>query len=87
MPTSVRLDPRTEAIVRRLARRTGRTKSQVIREAILRLADQTPQLPPGGTLYDRVKHLIGLAKGGPPDLATKSEEYLREMFARRAAGR
>lgn len=87
MPTSVRLDPRTEVIVQRLSRRTGRTKSQVIREAILRLAEQTPETPLAGSLYDRVKHLIGLAEGGPPDLATRSEEYLREIFARRAARR
>jgi hypothetical protein len=38
MPTSVRLDPKTERVVRSLARRTGRTKSQVIRDAIHRLA-------------------------------------------------
>lgn len=87
MPTSVRLDPKTEAIIRRLARRTGRTKSQVIREAILKMDEETSDLPVGETLYHRVKDLISRARGGSPDLATRSEEYLREMFARRAAGR
>lgn len=87
MPTGVRLDPRTEAIVRRLSRRTGCTKSQIIREAILRLAEQTPEAQAAGSLYDRIKHLIGLAEGGPPDLAARSEEYLREMSTRWAARR
>lgn len=82
MPTSVRLDARTESILRRIARRTGHTRSEVIREAILRLAEATVPAS-SGTLYDRVKHLLGAAKGGPPDLGERSEEYLREMFARR----
>lgn len=82
MPTSVRLDPKTETILRRMARRTGRTRSEVIREAILRLAESA-ELPSTGTLYDRVKDLLGAAKGGPRDLGARSEEYLREMFARR----
>lgn len=85
MPTSVRLDPKTEGIVRRIARRTGRTKSEIIRDAILQLEDQAAQPAASDrTLYDRVKDLIGVAKGGPPDLGTRSEEYLRAIFARRA---
>jgi len=82
MPTSVRLDQRTESILRKIARRTGRTRSEIIRRAILRFAEETEPAPTG-TLYDRVKDLIGVVKGGPPDLGSRSEEYLREMFARR----
>ncbi len=82
MPTSVRLDSRTESMLRRIARRTGRTRSDVIREAILRLVDQS-QPAPGGTVYDRIRDLLGVARGGPADLGSRSEEYLREMFARR----
>ena len=82
MPTSVRLDQRTEGIVRRIARRTGRTRSQVIREAILRLAEDAEPAS-RGTVYDRIKDLLGVVRGGPADLGSRSEEYLREMFARR----
>jgi predicted transcriptional regulator len=48
MPTSVRLDPKTERVVRSLARRTGRTRSQVIRDAIHRLAASEAEAPGSG---------------------------------------
>ena len=35
MPTSVRLDPETEALLRRIARATGQSKSWVVREALV----------------------------------------------------
>ena len=82
MPTSVRLDPRTETVLRRIVRRTGRTRSEVIREAIHRLVDQNGPAR-GATVYARIKDLLGVARGGPADLGLRSEEYLRGMFARR----
>ncbi len=82
MPTSVRLDPETELMVRRLARKTGRTKSSIIREAILKMAEDT--IPTSGsTLYDKMAGLLGVGHGGPTDLASRSEEILREVFAQR----
>jgi len=81
MPTSVRLDPRTETVLRRIVRRTGRTRSEVIREAIHRFVDQSEPTS-GATVYDRIKDLLGVARGGPADLGSRSEEYLRGMFAR-----
>jgi hypothetical protein len=38
MPFSLRLDPDTEAKIRRLAVSSGRSKSQVVREAVARYA-------------------------------------------------
>ncbi len=49
MPTSVRLDPKTESLVSRLARRRGQTKSEVIREALLALARSAEQAKPHKT--------------------------------------
>ncbi len=46
MPTSVRLGPKTESLVNRLARRRGQTKSGVIREALLALARSEEQAKP-----------------------------------------
>lgn len=83
MPTSVRLDPKTESMLRSIARRTGRSKSQVIREALLRLTEQTSEPVTGRSLYHRIKDLVGISSGGPADLASRSEEYLREIFAGR----
>lgn len=81
MPTSIRLDPETESAVRRLTRKTGRTKSSIIREAILRMTEDITRPKPEGTLYDRMADLVGVGHGGPPDLASRSEEILRDLFA------
>ncbi len=79
MPTSVRLDPRTEAVLRRMARRRGRTKSEILREAILRLAERE-DIEPGESFLDAVRDLVGIGSGGPPDLARRSEEIFRERL-------
>jgi predicted DNA-binding protein len=54
MPTSVRLDARTEGLVRRLAKKAGRTKSQVIRDAIERLAGADKEERRGP--FEAIKH-------------------------------
>ena len=80
MPTSVRLDSKAEAILRRIARRTGRTKSDVLREAVLRLAGQQ-DIEPGGSFLSMVSDLVGIGSGGPPDLARRSSEVFRERLS------
>jgi Ribbon-helix-helix protein, copG family len=81
MPTSVRLDPKTEAVVRRLARQKRRTKSEVIREAIARMGEgvSTPQ---PDTPYALIEDLIGIAHGGPPDLARRADEAFKDLLVR-----
>ena len=71
MPVSVRLDPKTEEIVTRLARKKGRTKSEVIRQAIRVLSEGQEGKKPSRP-YDAISHLIGCARGGPRDLSTAS---------------
>ncbi|MHB8730489.1 MAG: ribbon-helix-helix protein, CopG family [bacterium] len=83
----MRLDPDTEAILRRLARKAGRTKSSIIREAILRMSETHAAPKPGGSLHDQLADLIGVGHGGPSDLASRSEEILRDLFGRRHARR
>lgn len=80
VPTSVRLDPKTEAVLRRLSEQTGRTKSAIIREAIERLDRELGGAGEPPTLYDQIGDLVGAARGGEPDLAARSEEILRERF-------
>lgn len=83
---TVRLDAASEATLRRLARRRGVTKSEVVREALRALVeregeDRGRQIRP----YDAIAHLIGCARGGPPDLSERTGEGLRRMLhARRA---
>lgn len=86
MPTSVRLDPKTEAVVRRLARQTHRTKSEVIREAIARMAEEGNTTRPSSP-YAVMEDLIGIAHGGPPDLARRADEQFKDLLVRRRMSR
>lgn len=82
MPVSVRLDQETEALVRRISKSTGRSKSEVIRDALRRLATDIPPSSPD-TVYDQIADIVGIARGGGRQYAARSEEVLRALFARR----
>jgi predicted DNA-binding protein len=79
MPVSVRLDRETEGLVRRISKRSGRSKSQVIREAIRRLAREDT-VNRGESVYDAISDLVGIADGGERNYGARSEEALRAMF-------
>src|SRR5213593_945889 len=81
MPTSVRLGPKTESLVNRLARRRGQTKSGVIREAPLALFEE--QAKPQKTAYEAVGHLIGCVKDGPEDLSVRTGGKFRALLLER----
>ena len=88
MPTSVRLDRKTERLVERLAREKGRTKSEVIRQAIGLAAEK--ELGRGEdkrTPYQRSVHLIGCVSGGPPDLSVNTGAKVRQILRRKARSR
>jgi hypothetical protein len=61
IPTSIRIDARTEGLVKALAKKKGLTKSELIREAIHRLAESEGQTTQPRTVYDAIAHLIGCA--------------------------
>jgi hypothetical protein len=82
MPTSVRLDLKSEALLRRLARKSGRSKSAILREAVARLAAADQSADYGGSVHDLVADLVGVARGGPADLARRHREAFREQLAR-----
>ncbi len=84
MPTSVRLDSETEALLQRLVRTSGRTKSEILREALARYS----QLPDVSASYEGpyslVADLVGIAEDGPSDLAGRHKRAFREALAERA---
>ncbi len=84
MPTSVRLDAKTERVLERLARQRRMTKSAVIREAIHIVADKEERTG-SASPYEAVKDLIGCVSGGPPDLSERTGERFREILKRKAA--
>lgn len=82
-PTSVRLDPETESLLERLANRRRATRSDVLREALHRLAEAEEADADGGP-YAMVEDLIGAADDGPATLAEDHKRAFRELLSRRA---
>lgn len=81
MPTSVRLDPETEALLEQLARIHRRTKSEIMREALRRLAQDTQVRDVVNELYTLVADLIGIAQGGPDNLARRHKQAFRDLVS------
>jgi hypothetical protein len=77
---SVRIDPKTQRLVARLARRRGRTRSDVVREAIAELAAREEGLAQDETPYEKVRHLIGCVKDAAPDLSEGTGERFYRML-------
>jgi hypothetical protein len=80
MPMSIRIDLKTQRLVARLARRSGRTKSDVVREAIAELAAREEGSAEHETPYDKVKHLLGCVKDAPPDLSERTGDRFHRML-------
>lgn len=72
MGISVRLPVRLERLVSRVAKKRGTTKSEVIRNVLAILEKEDQKAPDGTTPYQAMKHLIGYASGGPPDLSAET---------------
>lgn len=79
MPTSVRLDPKAEILLRHLSTRRGRTKSEVIRDGLMALAkeeDSADSLSP----YEVIEPFIGCARGGPKDLSERTGQKFGKLL-------
>ena len=87
MPFSLRLDPETEALLRRLAKAQGRSKSAVVREAVEQYGRRdTPEGDDARTALDVVGPFIGVvATGGQrsEDTHTKYRTLLRRKVSAR----
>jgi hypothetical protein len=73
----VRLDVPTERVLKRLAARRGQTRSQVIRDAILRLADEDRERP---TAYDALLPYLGIVDTGGQQLSTDPGKKFRSIL-------
>ncbi len=88
MPFSLRLDPATEAKVRRLAASTGRSRSQVLREAMAQyeLKDRRAGVP-GGSAFDRVKSFAGIVRTGGEHFSKDTHAKYGALVGRKHRGR
>jgi|GEM_PF-4330451 len=64
---TVRLDVQTETTLRRLAARRGQSRSEVIRDAIAKLAGEETPLP---SALDRLRPFVGIFDSGVKQLST-----------------
>ena len=84
MPMSVRLDPETEALIRRMARTAGRSKSWVVREAVAAYASTEP---PTRTPFEALAPFVGAGGTGQPDLSERTGDRLIELLRKKARAR
>lgn len=80
--TTVRLDVKTEATLKRLSALRGQTQSEVIRDAIARLADVEGEQP---SAYQRLQPFIGIADSGGQQLSQDTGKRLREVLEEKRA--
>jgi Arc/MetJ-type ribon-helix-helix transcriptional regulator len=87
MGLSVRLPAQLERVVVRVAKRRGQSRSEVIRSAIVALEKEEQGPRKATTPYEAMRHLLGCASGGPPDLSEKTGDKVRALLHRRRAVR
>ena len=88
MPLSVRLDPRTESVVRRLARRHKQTRSAVVREAIAAYArDEAAHPPEPSSPWQAIQHLVGVANSHDGRLSRDTGDGFRALVRKKARAR
>jgi Arc/MetJ-type ribon-helix-helix transcriptional regulator len=81
---TVRLDVSTEAALKRLTARRGQTKSEVIRDAIARLADEEGEQL---SAYQWLQPFIGVIDSGGKQLSTDTGRRFRELLEERRRAR
>jgi Arc/MetJ-type ribon-helix-helix transcriptional regulator len=74
---TARLDVNTEATLKRLAARRGQTQSEVIRDAINRLADEEGE---SLSAYQRLEAFIGICDSGGKQLSENTGKRMRELL-------
>ena len=88
MPFSLRLDPGTEAKIRKLTAATGRSKSEVVREAVAQYAPDRESAPaPGESAFDRLKPFVGAVRTGGAHYSKQTHAKYRELLRRKHRAR
>jgi Arc/MetJ-type ribon-helix-helix transcriptional regulator len=83
---NVRIDPGTAVFLERLARESGRSRSEVVREALETLRSQSARrkaAPPA----EAMAHLIGCWDSGGKRLSERTGEHFAQMLRGKTNGR
>jgi ribbon-helix-helix CopG family protein len=89
MPFSLRLDPETEARIRKLTRTTGRSKAAIVREAVAQYrVDPDAPSQRGESIFDRLKPFIGIIDTGGAEYSRNTHaKYRAALRAKHRGGR
>jgi predicted transcriptional regulator len=88
VPLSVRLDSKTENVVKRLARERNQTRSHVIREAIAAFErDQTTESRSAPGPWEALAHLVGVADSGGQRLSERTGDRFTVLLRTKARAR
>ena len=74
-------------MIDRVAARTGKTKSKILREAIVEYVGAADAGAATERPYDKIKHLIGSWDSGGQQLSTRTGEKFAEALKREKANR
>ena len=86
MPFSLRLDPDTEARIRRLSSVMGRSKSAVVREAVAHYSlDRETAV--GESAYDRLRPFVGIVRTGGANYSRDTHAKYRTLLKRKHGAR
>jgi predicted DNA-binding protein len=84
MPFSFRLDPDTEARIRRLSAETGQSRSAVVREAVAHYStDREPAAAVKASAFDRLKPFAGIVATGGANYSTDTHAKYRKVLRRK----
>ena len=88
MPFSLRLDPDTEAKIRHLSAELGRSRSEVVREAVARYARARESAAVAGpSSFDRLKPFAGIVHTGGANYSSNTHAKYRALLRRKHRGR
>jgi predicted DNA-binding protein len=88
MPFSLRLDFDTEAKIRRLTAMTGRSKSEVVREAVAHYSPGGEAgAAPAESAFDRLKPFIGTVRTGGANFSFETHAKYRVALQRKHRAR
>ena len=77
---AVRLDPESEEALTRVARETGQTKSEIVREALIQLPRRKSRKKVAVRPYDLMKSAIGCWNSGGLNLSERTGDKFYEML-------
>ena len=81
MPFSLRLDPETEGRLRRAAAATGRSQSEVVRDAVERyVVAHEERAATGMSAFDRVKAFAGIVRVEGAHYSVDTHEKYRALL-------